>query len=284
MELLPALFGQMLRSALGNADLVFLFVAYYVMSRLVGSRASAHGLDGEKVAGLSIWVGVGAVVGGRLGYVLPTIRAYLAHPFDLLLVNGGMYFYGALLGALVVGLLATRRSGLPLLGTADVYGLYAPVAIAIVRFSCLLGNSCFGRQAPPPLGIMFPGLTQLRYPSELYEGLLVLMILGALLWLSQRDHPRGTLFLAFLASYPVARALTDLSRINFGSQVGLIDLWLSLAVSLVAAILLWTLMRPSSKRPDLDRPASELRAGAPGEVRRRLNQHDSNSQTGPRGT
>lgn len=139
---------------------------------------------------------------------------------------------------------------------ADLYGLYAPLAIAITRFSCLLSNTCYGVKASPPLGIVFPGLTQARYPSELYEGLLALALFGGLLWISHLRLSKGTLFLAFLIGYPLARALSDLTRINLGGgQLGGVDIFLSIGVALVAGALLWTKWnRVEQAEPDGPRP------------------------------
>ena len=120
--------------------------------------------------------------------------------------------------------------------------------ISLTRFGCLAGNSCYGIPVPPPLGVLFPGLTQPRYPSELYEGLLALAIFGGLLWLSQRKPPEGTLFLAFLIVYSYGRAVIDLTRINYGGQFGAVDVFLSIGVALAAAVVFWVRRNRTNNR------------------------------------
>ena len=83
------------------------------------------------------------------------------------------------------------------------------------------------------------GLTQPRYPSELYEGLFALLIFGSLLWLSQRRPAKGTIFLVFLVVYPYGRAAIDITRINFGGHYGAPDLFLSIGIALVAELVFW---------------------------------------------
>ena len=185
--------------------------------------------------------------------MLPVAEQYVSHPVDVVRINSGLYFYGALAGGLVGGGWIAKRRQLSFWAAADLYGLYAPFAIAITRFSCLLSNTCYGVKASPPLGIVFPGLTQARYPSELYEGLLALALFGGLVWISHLRPTKGALFLTFLIGYPLARALTDLTRINLGGgQLGAIDIFLSVGVALAAGALLWTKWsRAEQAEPDV---------------------------------
>jgi phosphatidylglycerol:prolipoprotein diacylglycerol transferase len=171
------------------------------------------------------------------------IQSFLTHPLDLVRINSGMYFYGALTGGLVAGLWNVRRQNLHFWSIADSYGLYAPLVISISRFGCLFENVCYGVRGSPPLAIVFPGLTQPRYPSELYEGLFSLLIFGVLMWLGQRNVANGTIFLAFLIGYPLGRALIDLTRINLGGYLGPVDPILSLGVALTAVLMLFWIRR-----------------------------------------
>ena len=236
MEFLQSIFSLVLRNVLGNLDLVVLLASYYLITYLMKRRGANLGIDQRMVGDLSFWVAVGAVAGGRIAHALPTGQNYLAYPLDLILINTGMYFYGALAGGLAVGAWYTWRRKIPFFDVADLYGLYVPLAVALTSFGCLLRNTCYGRQAPPPLGVLFPGLTQHRYPSELYEGLLALLLFGALLWLSQRRPAGGVLFLVFLLGYAVDRALVDLTRIDLGGRITTVDPYVSAAVALAAVL------------------------------------------------
>ena len=243
MEILQSLFSRVLGNILGNLDLAVLLGSYYLIAYLMKRRAAVLGIDRSKVGDLFLWVAVGAVVGGRIAHALPTIQNYLAYPFDLVRIYTGMYFYGALAGGLAVGAWYTWRRKMEFFGVADLYGLYAPLAIALTSFGCLLNNTCYGRQAPPPLGILFPGLTQHRYPSELYEGLLALFLFGALLWLSQRHPARGVLFLVFLLGYSVDRAVVDMTRIDLRGHIATAETYISTAVAVAAGLGLWLVMK-----------------------------------------
>lgn len=85
--------------------------------------------------------------------------------------------------------------------TLDLHAVYLPVGMVVARLGCLLGNSCLGRITSQPFGVVFPGLTQGRYPSELYEGRFALLLFGILILISHRRLPVGSLFLVFLTAY-----------------------------------------------------------------------------------
>ena len=100
MELIRSLVGLLLAAS----DLLLLIAAYWLVSELAKRRATAEGLDPDQVGDASFWLAAGAVVGGRLVYILPTWPLYLRYPFDLVRVQGGLTFYGAAAGVLAAAL------------------------------------------------------------------------------------------------------------------------------------------------------------------------------------
>jgi phosphatidylglycerol:prolipoprotein diacylglycerol transferase len=212
VELIWGVLG-LLRAA---GDLLVLLAAYWLVSELAKRRAPAEGLAPEEVADAAFWLGLGALVGARTVHVLPTWPMYLRYPLDLVRVQGGLSFYGAVAGALAVaGWFAWRRR-LPVGRTADLFAPYLALGIAFQRAGCLVRGDCFGALAPPPLGLVFPGFTQPRYPAELYEAALALGLFGLLLVRRDRRRFSGELGLLFLIGYPLLRAAVDFARINLG--------------------------------------------------------------------
>ena len=100
MGFIQSLPSQIIRNLLANLDLAVLFGTFYLMSHMVKRRAIGQGLDANTIADLSFWIAVGALIGARLGYVLPVMEQQLSHPLDLVRINSGLYFYGALAGGL----------------------------------------------------------------------------------------------------------------------------------------------------------------------------------------
>ena len=76
---------------------------------LAQREAERRGIRREIVSDAAIWVGIGAVVGGRILYVVQNeLGSLAAHPAHIVMVwMGGLSFYGGLIGA-IVALAASR--------------------------------------------------------------------------------------------------------------------------------------------------------------------------------
>ena len=254
--------STLINNVLDNLDLVTMLIAFNLMTYLAHRRARGEGSASQGLLDLPLWMAMGGVVGARLAFVAPDLPQFFQHPLDLARINGGMYFYGALVGALVPAWWSYRRGHLDFWRSADLYALYAPLAISAFRWSCLLVNRCYGDLADPPLGIRFSGLNLPRYPSELYEASILIGLFGVLMAVHSRKGRAGTTFLGFLIGYPIVRSLEDLTRIDFGSRWGASDILISLGLALAAVGLLIYRNRIRRPGPDAWRSGGEVEAWA----------------------
>lgn len=185
----------------------------------------------EVVDDLLTAVIVGVVLGGRLGYVLfYQLDYYLAHPLEALRIwEGGMSFHGGFAGVVVAAFWFARRNAIPVLSLADALALVAPIGLFFGRLANFIKPELWGRPTSGPWGVIFPvpeaqvchGIAGqidgfcARHPSQLYEGGLEGLLLGAILWLVMaRGGLRrpGLSMGIFLIGYGVARALVELMR------------------------------------------------------------------------
>ncbi|MCH7706705.1 MAG: prolipoprotein diacylglyceryl transferase, partial [Chloroflexi bacterium] len=228
---------------LTNLHLGAAFAAFMIVDALAQRRLKLLGYEPASVTALTFWLGAGAMVGARLVYLLPRGTYLLNHPVDILFINAGLSWYGALAGAGAALYLFGRRHAIPRLAIADAYALFLPLGIALYRLTCFAHSACWGVATDSFLGVRFSGLSVARYPSELYEGILVLGLFAALLQASRRNLRVGILSAAFFVGYAVIRGLTDLIRIQAGFW-STADPWLAVAMGLAgAAILLMTTRR-----------------------------------------
>lgn len=234
---------RLVQGLLASLDFLLAGLLFWMVGGLAQRRLVREGLPGPVLADVQFWAMVGALAVGRLFFVVPQGSLILRYPLDFLRVNAGLSLYGAMVGAFLAGAWVLRRRRVPIAPVVDAWALFAPLGIALYRLGCLLTGTCFGNQAPPPLGVRFPGLVGPRFPSELYEGLLSLALFGALALVAERRPRPGTLFLAFLGGYGLLRALVDLTRIRLGSVWGASDVFLSLAVAGLAGLALAGLAR-----------------------------------------
>lgn len=239
---------------LANLHLGAAFAAFLIVDTLAQRRLKVLGYEPAAVSALTVWLGAGALIGARLVYLLPRGTYLLNHPIDILFINAGLSWYGALAGAGGALYVYGRRHTIPSLSIADAYALFLPLGIALYRLTCLAHSACWGVATDSFLGVRFPGLSVARYPSELYEGLLVLGLFATLLQASRRNLGVGILSAAFFVGYAVIRGLTDLIRIQAGFW-STADPWLAVAMGLAGAAFLLTTKRGAGPISSVDRPA-----------------------------
>ena len=250
MDILERLAGNLL----ANLHLGAAFAAFLMVDALAQRRLRARGYEPAAVSALTLWLGAGAMLAARLVYLLPRGTYLLIHPVDILFVNAGLSWYGALVGAGAALYVYGKRHAIPRLAIADAYTLFLPLGIALYRLTCLAHGACWGIATDSFLGVRFPGLSLARYPTELYEGLLVMGLFAALLQASHQKLRAGLLSGAFFVGYAVIRGLTDLIRIQAGFW-STADPWLAVVMGLAGIAFLVTTMRRAEPVSSPARPA-----------------------------
>ena len=165
-----------------------------------------------------LWVTIGIIAGGRLGYVLFYNPAYfLAHPLDIFeLWKGGMSFHGGFTGCVIAVLLFGWRRKIPVLSLGDITCAVGPIGLFLGRLANFINGELWGRVSDVPWAMVFPsGGPMPRHPSQLYEavleGLVLLVLLGAMARGGALKRP-GLIIGVFMAGYGVARIVSELFR------------------------------------------------------------------------
>ncbi len=123
----------------------------------------------------AMWAVLGAVIGGRLGYVLFYNPLYFAaNPMDIFKTwMGGMSFHGGLLGVMTAMYFFARHKSASFLSALDLLAAVSTIGIFLVRVTNFINGELFGRETSLPWGVVFPGGGDVpRHPSQLYEALL----------------------------------------------------------------------------------------------------------------
>lgn len=233
-----------------GAPLLSLVLAGWVVGRFAERTAPRLGMARSAIAGLTPGLVVAAIVSARLLAMLPHWRVVAANPLDLVRASGPFSFWGGAAGAVVALLVLGWRAHLPVRRVADTYGAVLPLGFAVHGLACLARGDCYGRTAPPPLGIVFPGLIAPRYPVELYAAALALLTYAGLQWLVRRQPAPGTVALAAVAVLAMNRAVLDPLRLD--AEAGFVDgdFLAMLGVAALALVLLQVRLLRSSRRPD----------------------------------
>jgi phosphatidylglycerol:prolipoprotein diacylglycerol transferase len=123
-----------------------LFVALVVASWLAGRRAEREGIGKQAIQDLGVWLVVGGIIGARLAFIFVEGGAPLREIFRIW--DGGLVFYGCIIGGLAAYLLGYRfiavKHGVTTAQLADVISPAFALAICLGRIGCLLNGCCYG--------------------------------------------------------------------------------------------------------------------------------------------
>jgi len=173
--------------------------------------------NADNISDLIFYGALGAVIGGRLGYVLFYKPAYyFANPLEIVFVNqGGMSFHGGLLGVIVALYWFSKKNNLSFMQVADFVAPVAPLGLFFGRMGNFINQELWGKTTDLPWGMVFTNGGPLpRHPSMLYEALLEgLLLLILLWWLARKPRSVGVLSGLFLIGYALARMAVEFVRI-----------------------------------------------------------------------
>ena len=222
-----------------------IFIAFYGIILMLGAVAGAILADREArrrklnpdiVWDALIWLLIGGIVGARLWHVFtpdPELVAkgittwyYLTHPLDLINTRaGGLGIPGAVIGGGLALYLFCRRRKLSFGLWADLAAPALALGQAIGRWGNFVNQELMGRPSNLPWAIKIAPanrpagfeLFETFHPLFLYESLWNAANMVLLLWLGRKKADKlkeGDLFLIYLVTYPIGRALLEFLRLN----------------------------------------------------------------------
>ena len=228
----------------------------------------------QQVSDLVFYGALGAVLGGRVGYVLfYGFEPFLRDPLVLLRIwDGGMSFHGGLLGAVAAMAWFGRRVDRGFWQVADFVAPLVPIGLGLGRLGNFANTELPGRMTELPWGLIYPcdadavrSINMLctgewesfaRHPSSLYQAFAEgVLLFGVVWWVAARPRPAGVVSGTFLAVYGALRFATECFR-EPDAHIGYIAFnWLTMGqlLSLPMAIIgmltvLWALRRSPVRR------------------------------------
>jgi phosphatidylglycerol:prolipoprotein diacylglycerol transferase len=233
-----------------------LFAIWYA-KRLVANKSLWEDrqptLTSKQVDDLFIWIALGVILGGRLGYVLfYNPLHYLGSPLDIAKMwLGGMSFHGGFLGVVIALLIYGRRHRATLDRLLDLGAAATPLGLGLGRLANFINGELYGRAGNVPWAIIFPNDPQQipRHPSQLYEAILEGFALFLVVRLATHcfkalAHP-GRASGLFALFYGLSRIVVEFFRepdTQLGYFLGFITMGMILSFPLVA-VGIWLLAR-----------------------------------------
>jgi len=186
-----------------------------------------------------VWVTLGVILGGRIGYVLFYNPEYFAaHPLESFeLWKGGMSFHGGFTGCIAAVVLFARKNHIPVLSLGDVTCAVGTMGVFLGRLANFINGELWGRETDVPWGMVFPtGGSVPRHPSQLYEatleGIVLLLVLGLLIRAGALKRP-GFIIGAFAIGYAITRSFCEFFR-EPDAQLGF--LWGGLTMGMLLSV------------------------------------------------
>lgn len=203
-------------------------------------NAKRMGLNGDVIWDMAVWLVVPGITGGRMFYVL---QKQYEHGFlngsDLKQVlfrivnlpDGGLVFYGAILGGLLGFLAYCYKRSLNVLQMGDIVVPSIFIGLGFGRIGCFLYGCCYGGMCSQPWAVQFPkpsvpfdaqmdlgwlaqNATQSLpiHPTQIYSSVNAFLLATVLiLYLRHRPYNGAALAIGWLV-YPIARFVIEILR------------------------------------------------------------------------
>jgi len=224
------------------------YIIGFLLAALLVSRLARRweiAFDWDSILTMLIACMLGAIAGGRIGYILFYGNGYyFEHPEKILAFPiSGMSYHGGMIG-LAVGLVVTSRVlKVPLLSLGDLASVSTPIGLGLVRVANFINGELWGSATDLPWGVVFEAAGPLpRHPSQLYEAFLEGAVLLAVLYALARRKPplpQGSYFGVYLIGYGVFRIAVEFIR-QPDAQIGYLlgTTWLTMGMLLTLPMVL----------------------------------------------
>jgi len=233
----------------------------------LGVRIAADaGADEDGSYNLALWSVGGGIVGARLFHVVDNWSYYSQHLEQIVLINeGGIAIYGAVIGGIATGALYARLRGIKLGAVADGGAVGLTIGQAIGRIGDVINGEHHGLPLDAPWAVVYTNpntLGEIGLPVHLavgYELIWDLLVL-ALLMLMRRTAGQGKMFWVYVFLYSLGRFWISFYRVDalvaFGlRQAQLIAL---LGIAAGAAMLVYLYFVRPTPPADSEEPADEV--------------------------
>lgn len=244
---------------------LIIVLGIFAAAALVSRLARRAGQNPEHVWNGLIWIVALGVIFARLWHVLfPSISSveagrtahwYLTHPFDLndgplIIWNGGLSIFGAVIGGALGVLIYARRQRLPVYPWLDLAAIAVPLGQAIGRWGNYVNEELYGEPTTLPWGLKISNPPPIYgpevrfHPLFLYESLwnaLTVIVLVSV-WLRWRERLKnGDFVLFYLIAYGTARFFLEFLRLEVTTAGGVnVSQVVSAGAALIGlALLLW---------------------------------------------
>lgn len=182
-----------------------------------------QGLNTDAVLDVVIAAVIGGILGSRIGWIAtsPSVLWYIAHPLRILAIwEGGLSYFGGILGGIVAAGWMIRRRQLRFWQIADIVAPLLALSFGIGKIGCWLNGCCHGEITTSWLGAVFTDplsecelLGQRVWPTQLFNSASGFIVFAVLFWIVRRHKQyEGEVFVWYLYLYGATSFLVEFYR------------------------------------------------------------------------
>ena len=197
------------------------------------------------IVDMALPVVIGVILGARALFILVEREYYIQNPLEIFKVwNGGLVFYGGLIGGALAFIITTRMRKLELWQLADTVAPGVALGHALGRMGCFFAGSCYGRPTDLPWAVTYTDPSSLArdilgvpvHPTQLYSAAFLVLLSGILVYIGSRSVFKGQVIASYGILYGTFRFFIEFLRGDPRGAVTLADITLS--TSQVVSLLL----------------------------------------------
>ncbi len=192
----------------------------------------------KKFEDLIIYLVIGIILGGRLGYILFYNLDYYTQNFLEIfkLWNGGMSFHGGLVGVIIATFIFAKNHKTYFFELTDIICCVAPIGIFLGRIANFINGELYGKTSTLPWAVIFPNAGSIaRHPSQIYEafleGLILFILINFLAIKKEMLEKHGYISGLFLILYSILRIVSENFR-EPDKQLGYLFNYISMGIIL----------------------------------------------------
>ena len=214
-----------------------------------------QGLEEKTLDDFIVYLILGIIIGGRLGYILfYNFGYYITHPYEIIKIwQGGMSFHGGLIGVIVAIFIFSSIKKVSFFKVSDIISCVAPIGLFFGRIANFINGELYGKASNLPWAIVFPeGGNFTRHPSQIYEaileGIFLFLIINFFALKKNLLNKNGYISALFLIYYSIFRIFSEFFR-EADSHIGYffnnfsIGTILSIATLLFGFVIIFTISK-----------------------------------------
>lgn len=225
-----------------------MFIGFSAGTLLASRRAQTVGLNADVIWDLMMWLLLPGIAGARVVYLMQNWDKVVGAKSGVELLksvvalwDGGIVFYGGVIGGLV-GLFAfCKRNKIRPLLMADIIIPSLFVGLGFGRIGCFLYGCCYGGTCSLPWSVKFPpdsmtfealsmrapefiaqdGMSTVAlHPAQIYSSILAFLLAGFLMWFFPRRPFEGAVLALGWIIYPINRFVLENIRFDEPGRLG----------------------------------------------------------------